>query len=129
MRWIFYLVTTGALAGFAAWLAASPDRATWLPAVASGLVVFLGAVGTVGLRRRREAVTRSAHTDSVERDFAIQTQAKTFIDALVLGVALAACLWMFDLEAHAAALVTLYVVVIVADFWLRYALRLDAVRG
>jgi len=46
----------------------------------------------------------------------------------VVGVALVACLWLFDLEAHAEVLVTLYLVVLITDFWLRYLTRLSAVR-
>jgi len=129
MRWIFYLATAGALIGSTAWFAASPDGTKWMPTLASALVVFIGAVGTLTFRRRKERMTRSAHADSVERNFALHAQAKTFIDALVIGVALSACLWLFNLEAYAGALVTLYLGVITADFWLRYAIRMNIARG
>ena len=128
MRWTFYLVTAAALICSTAWLSASPDGTRWMPASASALVVFIGAVGTLALRRRREDSSRTEDSDSVERDLALQAQAKTFIDALVVGAALSACLWLFDLAAYAGALVTLYLGVITADFWLRYAVRLNRAR-
>jgi len=128
MRWTFYLVTAAALIGSTAWLSASPDGTRWMPASASALVVFIGAVGTLALRRRRENSSRTGGSYSARRDLALQAQAKTFIDALVVGAALSACLWLFDLAAHAGALVTLYLGVITADFWLRYAVRLNRAR-
>jgi hypothetical protein len=67
MRWIFYVVAIAALIASSAWLAASPDDTTWMPALASALVVFSGAVGTLVLRRRRDSTTRAANADSVER--------------------------------------------------------------
>ena len=62
MRWIFYVVATAALIASSAWLAAPPDDTTWMPALASALVVFSGAVGTLALRRRYSASAGS--TDS-----------------------------------------------------------------
>ena len=60
MRWIFYVVATAALIASSAWLAASPDDTTWMPALASALVVFSGAVGTLAFRRRYSASGGSA---------------------------------------------------------------------
>ena len=60
---------------------------------------------------------------------AIDARAGAFVDSLVIGVALGACFWVFDLGPYAGALVTLYLVVVIADFWLRYAVRLASVRG
>ena len=62
MRWIFYVVATAALIASPAWLTASPDDTTWMPALASALVVFSGAVGTLAFRRRYSASAGS--TDS-----------------------------------------------------------------
>jgi hypothetical protein len=67
MRWIFYVVATAALIASSAWLAASPDDTKWIPALASALVVFSGAVGTLALRPRRDSTTRAANAESVER--------------------------------------------------------------
>jgi len=60
---------------------------------------------------------------------ALDARAGAFVDSLVIGVALGACFWVFDLGPYAGALVTLYLVVVIADFWLRYAVRLASVRG
>ena len=65
MRWTFYLVTAAALIGSTAWLSASSDGTRWMPASASALVVFIGAVGTSVLRRRREDSSRTEDSDSV----------------------------------------------------------------
>lgn len=127
-RRIFYVIMAVALIGSSAWLAASPDGARWLPASASGLIIFTGALGTLAFRRRAERAARTGHADSVEKNVALDAQAGAFIDALVVGVALVACLWLFNFEAHAGVLVTLYLVVLIADFWLRYLMRLSAVR-
>lgn len=62
MRWIFYVVAAAALIASSAWLAASPDDTKWMPALASALVVFSGAVGTLAFRRRYSASAGS--TDS-----------------------------------------------------------------
>lgn len=70
------------------------------------------------------------HSDEVEAPCtALDVRAGAFVDFLVIGVGLGACLWVFDLGPYAGALVTLYLVVVVADFWLRYAVRLASVRG
>jgi hypothetical protein len=127
-RWIFYLIMAGVLVGTCAWLAATPDGARWLPASASGLVILVGALGTMVFRRRGERAARTGRADSVEKNIALDARAGVFVDALVVGAALSACLWLFDLEGYAGVLLVLYLVVLIADFWLRYLMRLSALR-
>ncbi|TWX34970.1 hypothetical protein ES689_14090 [Frigoribacterium sp. ACAM 257] len=128
MRWIFLLAAAAALIGTSAWLASTSGESRWLPAAASGLVIFAGCLGSFALRRRRERAMRSADPDSVERALAVEVRSATLIDALVAGVAFCACLWVFDLGSLAHVLVTAWLVLVVADFWLRWAIRLDAIR-
>ena len=128
-RWIFFAAAGLALIASSAWLAASADEARWIPAAVSGLIVFIGALGTIALRRRSEGAARTSRADSVERSVALDARAGAFVDSLVIGVGLGACLWVFDLGPYAGAVVALYLVVVIADFWLRYAVRLAAVRG
>lgn len=130
MRWIFLLAAAAAAAliGTSAWLASTSGESRWLPAAASGAVVFAGALGGLAYRRRRERASRSAGTDSVERALAVEVRSATLTDALVAGVVLCACLWVFDLGSLAHVLVTAWLVLVVADSWLRWAIRLDAVR-
>lgn len=128
-RWTFYVVAGVALITSSAWLSASADEARWIPATVSALIVFVGALGTFALRCHSERAARTARADSVERGVALDARAGAFVDSLVIGVGLGACFWVFDLGLYAGALVTLYLVVVIADFWLRYAVRLSAVRG
>ena len=128
-RWIFYAVAGLALIASSAWLAASVGEARWIPASVSGLIVLIGALGTILLRRRSQVSARTSRADSVERSVALDARAGAFVDSLVIGVGLGACLWVFDLGPYAGALVTLYLAVVIADFWLRYAVRLNFLRG
>ena len=79
MRWIFLLAAAAAAAliGTSAWLASTSGESRWLPAAASGAVVFAGALGGLAYRRRRERASRSAGTDSVERALAALVRAAT----------------------------------------------------
>jgi hypothetical protein len=112
-----------ALIASSAWLAASAGEARWIPASVSGLIVLIGALGTVALRRRSEGSAHTSRADSVERSVALDARAGAFVGSLVIGVVLGACLWVFDLGPYAGALVTLYLVFVILDFWLRYAVR------
>jgi hypothetical protein len=128
MRLILILAAAAALIGTSAWLAGASGESRWLPAAASGAVVFAGALGGLAFRRRRERAFRSAGADSAERALAVEVRSATLNDALVAGVVLCACLWVFDLGSLAHVLVTAWLVLVVADFWLRWAIRVDAAR-
>lgn len=111
-----------ALVGTSAWLAASPDGEKLWPALASGIVVFSGAAGTLMIRRGNEKRTRSAAEFSFENEMATKAQSSTFRDALVLGAALFASITVFELQLLSAALLFAYLLILVFDFFIRFRL-------
>ncbi|TYC96842.1 hypothetical protein FQ377_13455 [Arthrobacter echini] len=123
-----YLIFAGvgilALIGTSAWGAAAPDDQRIWPTLASGLVVFSGGMGSYLLRRRRERRTLSAEADSFERQVANDTAAKGFVDALVLAVALLAGIAVFELQHLSLILITGYLTILLASYYIRYTLKL-----
>lgn len=116
----FFIAGALALVGTSAWSAATPDGEKFWPSLASGLVVFSGAVGTLILRRAREKETRSAAEFSVEKDMAIKAQSSAFGDALILGALLLASITIFELHQFAAPLLVAYLLLLVLDFFIRF---------
>lgn len=123
-----YLIFIGvgilALIGISAWMAATPDDQKIWPALASGLVVFSGGIGSLLLRKQRERRTLSAQADSFERQVANDTAAKGFIDALVLAVALLAAIAVFELQHLSLILIAGYLMILLAGYFIRYTLKL-----
>jgi len=126
---IRYAVAGVALIASSAGLAASADQARCIYAALSGLIVLIGVLGRMSFRRRSEGAARTSPADSAEGSVTLHSRAGAIVDSVVIGVGLGACFWVFDLGPYAGALVTLYLVVVIADFWLRYSVRLAAVRG
>jgi hypothetical protein len=129
MRWIVLLVAAAAFVGASAGLAHSPDGSGWVSTGALGMVTFSGCLWSLAFRRRREIATAAARPDSIERTVVVRAQAGAFVDAVVLGVALGASFWLFELGRHAGALVVLYLFVVIVDFWLRAVMRLAGLAG
>ena len=118
------LVVCGAAGGFAGLARDDADAASWLP-IALTILQFLlivgGAVGAGLLRKRTERRERTAAPDSFERQAAMQAQAKAFVDLLILTL-VAGCLFVvFPAQINPAWVLIGLVVVLVADFWVRYA--------
>jgi hypothetical protein len=117
------VVVGGAVGGFAG-VARDADVAPWVPIalmVLQFLVIVGGGLGINVLRRwigRRELTSAP---DSFERQAATQAQAKAFIDLLILTL-VAGCLFVvFPTQTNPAWVLIGLVVVLVADFWVRYA--------
>jgi len=110
----------GGLAGTAREADAAPWAATGLSAL-QFLVIVGGALGMGLLRKRTERRERTAAADGFERQAATRAQAGAFIDLLILTT-VAGCLFIvFPAQTNPAWALIGLVVVLVADFWVRYA--------
>jgi hypothetical protein len=129
MRWIVLIVAAALFVGASAGLAHSPDGSRWVSTGALGMITFSGCLWSLAFRRRREIATAAARPDSLERAAVVRAQAGAFVDAVVLGVALGASFWLFELGRYGWALVVLYLFVAIVDFWLRAVMRLAGLAG
>ena len=73
------------------------------------------------LRRRTERRERTAAPDSFERQAAVQAQAKAFLDLLILTLVVGCLFVVFPTQTNPAWVLIGLVVVLVVDFWVRYA--------
>ena len=121
--WLWLVVVGAALAGTSAWSSAAPEDQKFLPAAASGIVIFTGILGTFLLRRQRERAALSAAEDSFERSRATAVLARVFIDALVPGAVLLAGFILFPAGHLAGILVAACLCILVADFCIRFKLQ------
>ena len=96
------------------------DVPEFVPALVTGVIVFGAGISALIVRRRAERNDLSREPDSVERIAATEAQAKTFIDAVVLGTILGCALIIWDVIPASVAVIGL-VVVLVIDFYVRFA--------
>lgn len=120
---VVLVVLCGAAGGFAG-AARDADVAPWVPVALTALQFLLivgGALGAGLLRKRTERRERTAAPDSFERQAAVQAQAKAFLDLLILTLAVGCLFVVFPTQTNPAWVLIGLVVVLVADFWVRYA--------
>lgn len=118
-----FVVLCGAVGGFAG-AARDGDAAPWVSiglTVLQFLLIVGGALGMGLLRKRTERRERTAAPDSFERQAATQAQAKAFIDLLVLTLVVGCLFVVFPAQTNPAWVLIGLVVVLLADFWVRYA--------
>lgn len=120
------LLVTVALVATFVWLGAVPQDQRLAPSIATGIVVFSAIFSVVFMRKRSEKASLSAAEHSFEREQAVKAQARTFIDALVLGVLVLAILLVFQVQALSWLLLLAYMAVLIADFFIRFRLQLRA---
>ena len=125
--YIGYVAVFVVLCGAAGGLAGTAREADAAPWVSVGLTVlqFLlivgGALGMGLLRKRTERRELTAAPDSLERQAAGQAQAKAFVDLLILALVVGCLFVVFPTQTNPAWVLIGLVVVLVADFWVRYA--------
>lgn len=120
---VVFVVLCGAAGGFAG-AARDADVAPWVPVALTALQFLLivgGALGAGLLRKRTERRERTAAPDSFERQAAVQAQAKAFLDLLILTLVVGCLFVVFPTQTNPAWVLIGLVVVLVADFWVRYA--------
>lgn len=115
------LVTLGWLALLATVAAVSRVVPDAVAATLFGLFVVASGLGAKAFGARRRRAARADAPDSVERERAQLAAATSFQAALILVVALGAWLAFRD-DYTAAAVAYGVVVVLVAVFWISYAL-------
>ena len=118
-----FAVLCGAVGGLTG-VARAADVAPWVPiglTILQFVLIMGGALGMGLLRKRTERRELTAAPDSFERQAAMQAQAKAFVDLLILTL-VAGCLFVvFPAQINPAWVLIGLVVVLVADFWVRYA--------
>ncbi len=120
---VVFVVISGAVGGLGG-VAREADAAPWVSfglTVLQFLLIVGGGLGINLLRRRIERRERTAAPDSLERQAAVQAQAKAFIDLLILTLAVGCLLVVFPTQTNPGWVLIGLVVVLVADFWVRYA--------
>ena len=117
------VVLCGAVGGFAG-AARGADVASWVPIALTALQFLLivgGALGAGLLPRRTGRRELTSAPDGLERQAAMRAQAAAFIDLLILTL-VAGCLFVvFPAQINPAWVLIGLVVVLIADFWVRYA--------
>ena len=91
------------------------------PAIVTGLTVFAAGVAAVILKRKTQRRDRSREVDSVERISADSAQARVFVDAIIAGTVLGCALVFWPVFPAPVAVLGL-VVVLIVDFYIRFAL-------
>ena len=112
--------TVGGLTG-AARAADGPPWVTIGLTILQFLLLMGGALGFGLLRKRTERRELTAAPDSFERQAAMQAQAKAFVDLLILTLVVGCLFAAFPAQINPAWVLIGLVVVLVADFWVRYA--------
>ena len=118
------LVVCGAVGGFAGLARDDAGAASWLPialTILQFVLIMGGALGMGLLRKRTERRELTAAPDSFERQAAMQAQAKAFVDLLILTLVVGCLFAVFPPQINPAWVLIGLVVVLVADFWVRYA--------
>ncbi|PXA69757.1 hypothetical protein [Cryobacterium arcticum] len=118
-----FVVIAGTVGAFAG-VARDADVAPWVPIalmVLQFLVVVGGGLGINVLRRRTERRELTSAPDSFERQAATQAQAKAFLDLLILTLVAGGLFVVFPTQTNPAWVLIGLVVVLVGDFWVRYA--------
>ena len=118
-----FIVLSGAVGGLSG-AAQAAGVAPWVPvglAVLQFLLIVGGALGVGLLRKRTERRELTAAPDSFERQAAMQAQAKAFIDLLILTLVVGCLFVVLPAQINPAWVLIGLVVVLVADFWVRYA--------
>ena len=122
--YVAVLVVLCGAAGGLAGAARDADVASWVPVALTALQFLLivgGALGAGLLRKRTERRELTSAPDSLERQAAMRAQAQAFIDLLILTL-VAGCLFVvFPTQTNPAWVLIGLVVVLIADFWVRYA--------
>ena len=121
--YISIAVVVCGIAGGLLGAAQEADLAPWLT-IALTVVFFLVfmavGIGAMILRRRTERRELTAAADSFERLAAVKAQSKAFLDTLILTV-IAGCVFIiFPTQTNPAWVLIGMVIVLVADFWVRY---------
>ncbi|RLP77293.1 hypothetical protein D9V32_02235 [Mycetocola tolaasinivorans] len=89
-------------------------------------IVGSGAAVGFGIKRVRERRHGTGAQDGVERDDSLRAQAAAFIDVLVAAIALVAVLVIFPQWISGTTALVILVVFALADFWMRYAIRVKS---
>ena len=121
--YISIAVVVCGIAGGLLGAAQEADLAPWLTIALTVLffLVFMSVgIGAMILRRRTERRELTAAADSFERLAAVKAQSKAFLDTLILTV-IAGCVFIiFPTQTNPAWVLIGMVIVLVADFWVRY---------
>lgn len=120
-RWIFLAITAVVAFGLlASVIAGESSNGARLPALFIVPFITLGGLGAYALRRNRERRTGSGAKDGVEISRAHQAQAGVFFDAVLGALTVGTLLLITEATVSAYAVLMVFGVALVGDFWVRY---------